>query len=225
VIADCYAATQPDDRLWRRYLAEVARLEKSRRASVEDCYLLRHSLDARTALMEMTLGEERTFTEGTVPEILEHIKVQIRAGEVAELAAEREKRIQAEDAAEAARVRERTLAETTARAIRASARRYARWAIATVEWGGLPVLAAGAFPWTFPAPHHHPLRYAIAAAALVVWVLTVRSLWYGASLKECLRSLEVHLAAWFEIKLGQIVGPPQSHSEAGEAQDGAPPGG
>jgi hypothetical protein len=55
----------------KRYLAEIARLEESGEVNVEDYLVLRHSLAAKAALMDLTLGDEETFSEGTVKEVLQ----------------------------------------------------------------------------------------------------------------------------------------------------------
>jgi hypothetical protein len=78
IIAACYAANQPDESLWQRYLAEVHRLRKEETVSSDDYFLLRHSLQARAALMDLTLGEEAAFAIGTVQEILDIVKGNIQ---------------------------------------------------------------------------------------------------------------------------------------------------
>ena len=63
-MADCYAATQPDDRLWAKYMAEIERREQmsSRGFTPDEYALLKYSTEAHSALMEQTLGEEEAFT-------------------------------------------------------------------------------------------------------------------------------------------------------------------
>ena len=78
IIADCYAATQPDERMWRRYLGEIDKLSKEQELSVDDCYVLRYSLEAKQALMELTRGDVDVFSRGTVKEILDLIKARMR---------------------------------------------------------------------------------------------------------------------------------------------------
>ncbi|MFC1905625.1 hypothetical protein ACFLXL_02315 [Chloroflexota bacterium] len=98
IIADCYAATQPDDRLWRHYLAEIEKLQKNGEISTDDYYMLRHSIEAKQAVMELTFGEDYAFTQGTIPEILEFTKEKIRAEILGKMEAER---VINEEAAEA----------------------------------------------------------------------------------------------------------------------------
>ncbi len=79
IIADCFAATQPNEELWGNYLKEINQLEKDKRITTDDYYYLRYSIEAKKVLMDLTLGEPEVFTQGTVNEILDLIKDQIRA--------------------------------------------------------------------------------------------------------------------------------------------------
>lgn len=92
IIADCYAATSPDEKLWKLYLNEIDKLEKTGNYSEEDIYYLRHSIDASNLLMEFTLGEPESFTEGTISDILERIKESHQKDLKIELEKEKEKR-------------------------------------------------------------------------------------------------------------------------------------
>lgn len=74
VIADCYSAIQPSERLFRVYFNEIERLKERGSVTEEEYYTLRYTLEARNALMELTLGVEDAFTEGTIGEILEFVK-------------------------------------------------------------------------------------------------------------------------------------------------------
>jgi len=75
VIADCFAAVQPDESLWRRYIAEVEHLKTIGSISSDDYYILRHSREARAEMMRLTLGQDAQFHTGTVSDVLEAIKV------------------------------------------------------------------------------------------------------------------------------------------------------
>ena len=70
---------QPPDHLWKRYLAETARLQEEGRISAQEYYLLRHSLAAKSALMDLTQGNDSAFSEGTVQEVLTIAKERLRA--------------------------------------------------------------------------------------------------------------------------------------------------
>ncbi len=103
LIAASYAASQPDNKLWKKFLQQLAKDRASATVTDEDYYLLRHSLQARTALMEVTLGDDEAFTAGTVQEILEVSKESIRRGLRDELERETSARAVAERDAQTVR--------------------------------------------------------------------------------------------------------------------------
>jgi hypothetical protein len=96
IIAASFAAAQPDEQLWQRYLAEINKLKEDKTVSAEDYFLLRHSLQARAALMEVTLGDDDSFATGTVQEILEIVRTDIQRDVREKLEAESQRRVQAE---------------------------------------------------------------------------------------------------------------------------------
>jgi hypothetical protein len=62
IIADCFATIQPSEKLYRKYLSEIDKLKINEQISNDDYFLLRHSLEAKSSLMEITLGEEEAFS-------------------------------------------------------------------------------------------------------------------------------------------------------------------
>ena len=84
ILADCYAAMQPGDELWSRYLNEVDRLKEAGDVTQEDYDTLRYSIDARRALMNQTLGSSESFTLGTVAEVLKDHARQVHEGQALE---------------------------------------------------------------------------------------------------------------------------------------------
>jgi hypothetical protein len=79
IIADSYAAAEPSAELWRKFLAEVEKLEVRGEVTVEQYLLLRSSLEVRALLMDATLGDPDVIVEGTVPQILEAYNASIQA--------------------------------------------------------------------------------------------------------------------------------------------------
>lgn len=77
IIADCFASIQPTERLWSNYLNEIDKLKGNNKLSNDDYFLLRYSLEAKSAIMDMTYGSETVFTEGTIQEILDIIHYKI----------------------------------------------------------------------------------------------------------------------------------------------------
>ncbi len=83
LIADCMAAIQPNEQLWTKYLDCIAQLEQQNKLSDDQYFVLRHSIQAKSELMELTLGDETVFSEGTVPEVLAVIEESFRAEGIA----------------------------------------------------------------------------------------------------------------------------------------------
>lgn len=92
IIADCYAAMNPPNELWRNYVEEVESLKNQGNISEDDYYLLRYSTEAKKLLMENTEGGIKGFSSGTIPEILEKSKENIQAIAKKELEEERKQR-------------------------------------------------------------------------------------------------------------------------------------
>lgn len=78
IIADCYAALQPDDVLIKKFLAEVDKLKKNGKISEDEYYLLRTHRVVMNLLEEKTMGDPDVFTDKTAEEILEEVEGRIR---------------------------------------------------------------------------------------------------------------------------------------------------
>jgi hypothetical protein len=85
VIAACYAALEPPEHLWSKYVGEIDRLQALGGISVRDHEVLRYSTKARDELMNLTLGAEGEFSAQTIPEILERVKAELVAEQKAML--------------------------------------------------------------------------------------------------------------------------------------------
>jgi len=97
IIANAYAAMEPPEELWKKYLAEVAKLQAQGTITADDYYLLRSTLDSQSILMELTFGDPDAFAEGTVHEILERVKARIKAEEAAKIQHEKDERKKVEE--------------------------------------------------------------------------------------------------------------------------------
>lgn len=78
ILADCFAALNPPDGLWRKYLDEVDRLRVNNNIDEDDYSILRYSRESRELLMKETRGDVGVFTGGTVQEVLRKSKESIR---------------------------------------------------------------------------------------------------------------------------------------------------
>lgn len=87
-IAECYAALNPGNELWRKYCDEISKLQVSGEITADDYHLLRFSTVARAALLDATRGDPDAFATGTVPEILEHARANARRDVEAQLGRE-----------------------------------------------------------------------------------------------------------------------------------------
>ncbi len=89
IVADFYAALQPDDAFRQRYLKEVEKLSSGGAYSADDVFLLRHALEAKTVAMQLTIGDESAFTQGTLVEVLDVLRENIQGEARRELESER----------------------------------------------------------------------------------------------------------------------------------------
>jgi len=206
IIADCYAATQPDEHLWQLYLQEIDKLEQLGQATADDYYLLRYSLEAKETLMELTLGEEEAFTQGTVPEILELVRSRMQADLFSKLESETRARKEAEEQVKTSEVRE---IERRSR-IKTHAQHYARVIAQGVKYGALFFLliaVISTFPWNFPVVATSPFRYGISLIQIALLVLSVANLMYGTTLESYIRKAEVALSQCIYKRLLTLVEP------------------
>ncbi len=72
LIADCYAAAQPNEDLWSCYLVEIDRMSDS--FTERDYATLRYSVEARRSLMSETLGDPDAITVSTISTVLESVR-------------------------------------------------------------------------------------------------------------------------------------------------------
>lgn len=86
IVAQAYAALNPDDRLWGKYNAEIERLREEGHLDEEDVQFLRYGREAQEALMDRTRGDHAAFTEGTLDQVLAQARENILAETRAELA-------------------------------------------------------------------------------------------------------------------------------------------
>lgn len=199
LIADYYAATQPEEHLWKYYLTEIDKLEQSGQYSEDDYYLLRHSLDAKAALMESTLGEETAFSEGTIPEILDRIYSSIREEAEKEIISERKQREYAEKEADLLLTAE---LERNNR-IKVRANKYAKMIVKGFEL--LIILFLG-FIFYSTRPNQMLqfnigwLQYMPFISSIILIAITIWSFMYGTNINNWLSEREISIAK----RLGSI---------------------
>lgn len=89
VIADCYAALNPSDALWNRYLTEIDLLSNRGKLSADEYLLLRSDIEMKRCLVVATRGVVERVTEETVSELVidlrDRIEKPVREASAAEI--------------------------------------------------------------------------------------------------------------------------------------------
>lgn len=200
LIADAYAAMRPPATLWKVYLAEIAHLEETGKVSSDEYYMLRYSLAARAALMDLTHGNLEAFSEGTVAEVLEVAKLHVRADLEASLTSERIKRTAVENqvaqlkSAEAMRVER----------LHVFSERLARWSGRLIFTTGLILLGIAClstFPWKLPTLKRNWAQYGLTFIQAGLLVFLIFSMAKGTTVREIVRNLERRLTQSIENRL------------------------
>ena len=170
--------------------------------------VLQHSLSAKAALMDLTDCGEDAFTEGTVKDILEVAKENVRADLRRGVESQKQRRLQAEQSLREAqeialgqRMRLRRIAASIARTVSIAAFVIAFLLLAT----GVVVT----FPADLPSLLSAWARYAQPVLLLVVAALTIGNLVWGATLRQMADWLETEVSAAAEWVLFGVAGIPR----------------
>ncbi|MFZ1289479.1 MAG: hypothetical protein WAR79_05295 [Melioribacteraceae bacterium] len=73
LIADCYSATQPNEKLIQKYIIEIEKSKKEMKISNDDYYLLRSDRAVLNLLEQFTLNDPDLFDNSTTEDILDRI--------------------------------------------------------------------------------------------------------------------------------------------------------
>jgi len=206
LIADAYAAMEPPEALWKAYLVEIARLEERGEVSADDYLLLRHSVSAKVALMEITKGEPSVFTQGTVAEILEIAKRNVRADLQEELSRERSQRI-ATEASLAVRDAEATARENHIRTLSQKVALYIANTLFGLAMVGLGIATLYTFPWQLPTLSGAWPRYLMAVAQAALFLYAVASMGWGTTIGDLSVRLQDRLAYAVQCWLRSLIAP------------------
>ena len=194
LIADSYAALHPGNELWRRYLEEVSRLRESGDITDEDYHILRFSTVARNALLDATLGSPDAFTEGTVPQILERARSNIR-GEM-----ERQLRDEAEERVAAKEMRHAKRLTSFAARVGAIVGKAAYVALALIFIVGFYATLPSSMPSVGDAT-----RRTIQAAIVIFAMIAIWSALEGGTVRALARRLETWIGRWIGKLLVRVV--------------------
>jgi len=192
LLADSYATIQPSEQLWKKYLIEIAKLEEEGTISADDYYILRYSMAAKSALMDLTQGDENVFCEGTLQEILEIVKENIKSDLRQSLEKEVQKRQLAESLSEESKqkdIRRRLF-------IRNKANRFALYFRKLVFIMFVLILPSGillTFPWEFPKITTSWLSYLFSFFLFILLILTFLNLLMGVTVNTIMKRLESYI--------------------------------
>jgi len=94
IIADCYAAIRPNERLIKKYIQQIEKLNESGNFSEDEYYFLRTNKSSYQVLEALTFNDVNNFTEKTPDEIMTILRNEGRIESLKDL--EKEKQINAE---------------------------------------------------------------------------------------------------------------------------------
>lgn len=219
IIADCYAALQPDENLVRAYLTKIKQKEDNGDITADEVFLLRHSMEAKQALMDLTSGDERGFAQGTINEILALIKERIQAAARAEIEVKEQEKIKKvirqrdktkKQLDEKSQELEQTYQEIESLTageimrkanIKTKSRIVAHWISRVCEFILVAVLVLGTisiFPWKLPTIGEAVIRYTFSILFLIASVLVILNLIKGITIESIVRTLEIKIQKWVE---------------------------
>jgi hypothetical protein len=206
VIADAVAAMQPSESLWKAYLVEIARLEAKGSITGEQYLLLRHSHTAKRALMDLTRGDPAAFVEGTVAEVLEVARRNMRADLEEELSVTRGTLTTKES-----EIVELLGVEADRQALLIQRAEQLAGPIARgLFWGvilGLSVATVYTFPWALPQPDAGLVRYTMFGLQFGLLVYVIASMKWGTTLDSLEAKVRAKLASFIASRLSSWLSP------------------
>ena len=78
LIADAYACVQPTQELWSKYIQAVEGLKNKQEINEKQVFILTQSIQAKSILMDKTLGQTDALTEATVGEMTKLVEAEIK---------------------------------------------------------------------------------------------------------------------------------------------------
>ena len=205
LVASCYAALNPPDQLWRRYLQEIDKLRVRGDITPEDYHLLRFDLSSKSSLLTLTGGKQDAFADGTVREVLRRAKANA-AREATQMASEAQAAAREhEGAAKAAQrsaeaVSAHTASERLQRRLRYrqignAAGTGARWTLLGTAF--VLALLAGLLSEGLLSS---PLRLALIGVGVLLTALSVFDISVGRWVRGRAFALEAAVAKWTSNK-------------------------
>jgi hypothetical protein len=193
VLAFSYAALQPSQAIWDKYLSEVDKLEKQHSIKARDLQLLRSSHLAQEELMTLTLGEEESLSEQTITEVLSRVKEEIKREESDKFSAEKSAHIQTQEQLSA--IRDQTLSIQQNLYWRCNRRAgYCAWTVSIVIVVALVVGLAA----SLGIKSENPIwNTALPSMLALLFVLTLGNLVWGSTIRGFHQLIHDRCRAWF----------------------------
>ena len=223
IISDAYAATQPDSRLWNKYIRRIEILKNRRVIEADDYYAFRFTQEARASLMEVTLGSGEAFTDGTVEEVLKAVKLKFQEETLNEAsrkqaAIQRKADTLTQDLSQQLESeqleRKRLLDIDLKRADnrKARARKIAGRAFVVVR---VTLFASNVLLWLVTSPLHlfsmkydeqaHGIQVLVGIAWILLSMFLFAELLDGIHVRNRLDRAEVRFSRWVELKLADLA--------------------
>jgi hypothetical protein len=192
VLAFSYAALQPSQAIWDKYLLEVEKLEKQKTITARDLQLLRSSQLAQEELMTLTLGEEESLSEQTITEVLDRVTGEIKREENDKLSEEKAAHVKTQEKLIAER-NEKLLIQQR---IYWRSDRTASCVAWTFSIGVVVTLAVGVAASLGFKFENQFLQWAIPSILGILFVFTLRGLIWGSAVKDLHQSLHDRCRIW-----------------------------
>jgi hypothetical protein len=193
ILSDCYAALNPEDELWVKYLDEIEKLEDEGSIGEESVFLLRKSSIAKDVLMEQTGGSSDSFTDQTVDDVLEKTKERIRKPDKVTIRKKEKENEEIRNELEKFKAKR----EDTRERISDISNIIAQNTIFIVKIFIFLVLVSGAVLSPFYTPSFSSNRifpYIASIVFLVFMGFAGINMWFGTTINSALRKLEVLLS-------------------------------
>jgi len=200
IIADYYAAVQPDTTTVKQYNAEIEKLSQGKAITQNDYYMLRYTSVAKSALMQVTHGGAEAVTNVTIKEVLDIVRQQLRDEDHQLLEQEIGQR-------EASRLEAEGLRNAEIQRVSRIKSRAKKWASRITKYFRCVVIlllgfaTITTFPWNLPALEEAIPQYAFTVLWLVLFVLSMINLLFGTPVEEYIRRFESRLST----EIGRVL--------------------
>jgi hypothetical protein len=192
VLAFSYAALQPSDALWDKYLTEIEKLEKDQSITQRDHQLLRSNPQTMSELMNLTFGDEKALTQQTIIDVLDNINNEIKYEENQKLVAEQYAHEQTQNTLE---TKTYELIKTRKK-VYERADRYAKICAQLIFWGCITIVIIGALSgfWIeFDNPIPQWVNYIFTAISVIIGVFG--AIW-GTTIIQIRNLIHTHCRKW-----------------------------